>query len=638
MTTIAEDIVKKVDDQEQNTMPLRERQDSDYSLWRNDPFVEKDKQGLGFEQYTSNDARTYSAKAVSIIANTAMVLQTAQNNDNRNARDDDNAAEQFAIGNFKSNDERLTDNGDLILSDAISWDLAIRGWSHGRHALVKDRGRSWADATRFDPRNVMFEQGGTGGLLWLCNKTYVTRASIKEEYGKSTPDTDEMELVAKYDYYDRKKNIVVVPQVQLTPVRNRRHGMVRHGRPRVPCWSVPASLQPMVMTPPQGDSSAHASEMGNALKDYGESIFAENRRVWPAYQLMMSIMMELAARSRKPVFGIQSRDGIKLVEGNPFKSGAEIPLAEDEKLVVYDMLQSAPDLINFMTIITGEMQRGGFPIIMFGETPATISGFAMNTLKGGVTDKVLPAVKAKTIVLKQITNAWRDHLNTRAFGILELSGLGQNRKWFSATFSADTLEDLPELEIQLVPQLPEDDAAKMQLAIMSQQVGPDGKPLFSAYTARERFMQVQNSDMEADIIDQEMAGQDPVVRAQRMTDALEKRGDREGAEIWHLTFELEAAKKEAAFQQAMASIAMLKLQLAQAGIDPTQVPAFEPGPPPTYGGGFENDPSSAGFNPQTLPNAQQGIRPPQIGIDTPGQAGPFVEPGRERPGAQNNGF
>lgn len=635
--TIAEDIVTKVDQKEMDTVALRERQDGDYSLWRNDNFVEKDAQGLGFEQYTSNDPRTYSAKAVSIVANTVMVLQTAQNNDNRSAREDDNAAEQFAIGNFKSNNERLTDNGDLILEDAIAWDLCIRGWSHGRHALIKDKGRSWADATRFDPRNVMFEYGGVGGLLWLCNKTYVSRASIKEEYNKSTPDTDETELVAKYDYYDRQKNIVIVPQVMEGPVRSRRHGMVRHGRPRVPCWSVPASLQPMVMTPPIGDSSAHASQMGDALADYGESIFAENRKVWPAYQLMMSIMMELAARSRKPIFGIQSRDGIKLVEGNPFQSGAEIPLAADEKLIVYDMLASAPDLVNFMTIITGEMQRGGFPIIMFGETPATISGFAMNTLKGGVTDKVLPAVKAKTIVLKQITNAWRDHLNTRAYGVLELSGLGQNRKWFSNTFDADTLEDLPELEIELTPQLPEDDAAKMALAIQSQTIGPNGKPFFSAYTARERFMQVQNSDMEADAIDQEMAEQDPVLRASRYTLALEKRGD-DGAKYWNLTFELELAQREAAYQQAMAQIAMLKAQMAQIGIDPSTIPEFKPGDPPTYGGGFENGFEASGFSPETLPNAQQGIRPPQVGIDTPGQAGPFVEPGRERPGAQNNGL
>jgi len=631
--SISTDIVTKVDTNEQNTMPIRERMDNDFALWTNENFIEKDGSGLGFEQFTSNDPMTYGHKAVSILASTVMILQTMQNNDNRSVRDDDNAAEQFALGGFHQNDENLTLNGGLALKDTMSFHLDIRGWTSGRHVLIKDKGRSWVDATPFDPRNVMYEYGGTGGLLWLCNKTYVSRASIKDEYNKSTPDTDETELVAKYDYYDRQKNIVIVPQVQESPIRSRRHGMVRNGRPRVPCWNVPASLQPLVMTPPQGDSSGHASQMGESMAHYGESIYAENRKVWPAYQKMMSIMMELAARSRKPVFGIQSRDGMKLVEGNPFQDGSEIPLADGETLIVYDMMKSAPDLLNFMTLVTGEMQRGGFPVIMFGETPATISGFAMNTLKGGVTDKILPALKGMKIALKQITNAWRDHLNTRAFGVLELSGLGQNRKWFSNSFSADTLEDLPELEIELTPQLPEDDAAKMAWAQQARQPGWNGKPILSDFFIRERGLKVQNSDMEADAIDQEAADQDPLVHTSRMTDALEKRGDSQGAQFWHFRFQLEFKKFEAQYQQTMAQIAQMKAQMVQLGIDPGELPVFEPDRPPTYGGGFT--PESGGFSPEILPNSAQGIRPPQVGFDTPAQAGPFVEPGTPRPG--NNG-
>lgn len=634
--TEVQDIVAKIDQKMMDTMPLRERMDSDLCLWDNENFREKDGEGLDFEQYTSNDPMTYGHKAVSIISGTSVVLQTMQNNDNRSIRDDDNAAEQFALGGFRQNDENLTLNGGLELKATMAFHLAIRGWTSGRHALVKDGGRSWTDATPFDPRDVSFEYGGTGGLLWLCNKTYVSRAAIKDEYNKQTPDTDETELVAKYDYYDRTRNLVIVPQVQDSPVRTRRHRMRRHGRPRVPCWNVPASLRPLAMTPPHGDSSAHASEFGRSLAHYGESIYAENRKVWPAYQLMMSIMMELASRSRKPVFGIQSRDGMKLVEGNPFQSGSEIPLAEGETLVIYDMLKSAPDLINFMTIITGEMQRGGFPVIMFGETPATISGFAMNTLKGGVTDKVLPAIKAMTIALKQITNAWRDHLNTRAFGVLELSGLGQNRKWFSNTFTADTLEDLPELEIELTPQLPEDDVAKMAWAQQARTAGWNGKPILSDYTIREKGLQIQNSDMESDAIDQEQAEQDPTVQAMRMTNALEKRGD-EGAKYWNWRFELASAQAAVQFLQAQAQLAQLRAQMAQLGINPDDLPPIDT-TIPTYGGGFENAPETAGFDPSILPNAGQGIRPPQIGVDAPGQAGPFVEPGRERPGAQNGSF
>lgn len=620
--SLVTDIVEKVDQWELDRVSLRERMDTDYSLWRLDNFIEQDGRGVGFRQYTSNDPRTYGRKAVSILAGAAMVIQTVQGNDDRSTRDQDNAVEQFALGCLRQNDERLALNGEIPLRDALFWDLAIRGRTCGRHLLVKDRGRSSPDATRFDPRACSWDYG-SDGMLWFCHKTFVSRDQIKDEYGKSKPDTDGTELVSKYDYYDRTHNTVVVPSVMETPIRNRRHGMIQHGRARVPCWNVPSSLQPTVMAPPMSTESAHPSQLGDALVDYGESIYAENRKVWPQYQFMMSIMLELAGRSRKPIFGIRSQSGLRLVEGNPFMDGSEIPLAQDEELIVYDMMKSAPDLANFMTIISGEMQRGGFPVIMFGETPATISGFAMNTLKGGVSDKVLPAVKAGTVALKQITNAWRDHLNTRAFGVLELSGLGQNRKWFSGTFSADDLEDLGELEIELTPQLPEDDAGKMNLAQLARQPGNDGRPLFSDYEIRERFLQVQNSDLSDAAVSQQMAAQNPLVLAQRMTDALAERGDEEGARAWHIQFAM--------------TMKQLEQALIQMGTTLQQVMAsFNPGPGPITGGGLNGD--GAGFNPQTLPNAGQGIPPPTPGIETPFQTAPNQTPGTPRPGAQNNGL
>jgi hypothetical protein len=353
--TRAEDIVKKVQQKELDNMRLYERMDADYSLWRSDDFHEKDDTGVGFEQYTSNDPRTFGRKSVSILAGAAVTFQTVQNNDNRSARDRDNAAEMFAIGNFKANDERLARMGDIPLRAAMSWDLCIRGRTTGRALLVRDRDQSWADATRFDPRNCTWEPGADG-MLWFCHKVFKSRAQVKDEYGKSKPDTDETELVAVYDYYDKQLNTVVIPEVQETPVRNRRHGMRRN-----PCWNVSSTLQPMVLLPPSSSESQGASYMGDSLVDYGESIYAENRKIWPAYQKMMSIMMELASRSRKPIFGIESDSGMKLVEGNPFQDGSEIPLRTGEKLIVYDMLQSAPDLMNFMSIVSGNCSAAGSP-------------------------------------------------------------------------------------------------------------------------------------------------------------------------------------------------------------------------------------------------------------------------------------
>ncbi len=569
----SEEIVERHDQKEVDNARLFERMDHDYDLWRNADF---DGAGTGYHTYTSNDARTFGRKAVSILSGATMTAQTVQGNDDQDTRGKDNAAEQFALGNFKSNDERLALMEDATpLQQAMAWHLAIRGRTIGRHALVKERKngqlKSWADATPFDPRNCTWEYGPKG-LLWLCNKTYKTRAWVRETYKKGEKeDEDNTELVAHYDYYDTQFNDVVVPAISENKLTHKKHGL---GRTII--WNVPSTLQPLVLVPPDRSSSQENAALGDALADYGESIYAENRKIWPAYMLMMSIMMELASRSRKPIFGIVSESGVKVVEGDPFKEGAEISLRTGEELVVYDMLKSAPDLMNFMTIVSGELQRGGFPVIMFGETPATISGFAMNTLKSGVADKVLPLAQSMATAFKQITNAWRDHLETRAFGTLELSGRGSNRKWFSSRISADDLQDLPELEIELVPQLPEDDAAKMQLSQLARQPDAQGRPLYSDHTILERFQQVQDSDLERAAVDQQQANANPLVRASRLSDSAALRGDMDAAQALHIEFEMSMLQLQQALQQAGTSIGEV-------------LQRFNPPSGPITGGGLSGD-------------------------------------------------
>jgi len=354
-------------------------------------------------------------------------------------------------------------------------------------------------------------------------------------------------------------------------------------------------------------------QLADSLANYGESIFVENRATWADNNFVLSIQKELVHRSLKPVFGIRSRDGVKLVEGDPFKAGAEIPLRTDEELIVYDFIRTAGDTGPYQALVNGEMQRGGFPVIMFGETPATISGFAMNTLKSGVSDRVLPDSQAISTALRQISNIWADHFVTGAFGSLELSGMGRNRRWFSSNISPVDIMDLPELEINLRPQLPQDNATKVAQAMQLRQPGPSGQPIMSDYRIREEILELQDSDLEMDAIFQEMAIQNPLVQAQRMTDALAKRGD-EAARWWHIQFQMVLQQ----FIQAA----------TQGGVPPDLLAA--PGPNTNEG--------SLRFNPMELPNAFQGIPPPTPGINTPAQAGPMVPPGTPRPGAQNGNF
>jgi len=610
---IADEIIEMVDQKELDTVKLRDRWRTDYQKrWLVEPFNPDELKG--YQTHTSNDSKTMARKAISLLSGAAMTVQVSQDNDDRSSRDDDNAKERFILGNFRANDERLAMIGMPSLRQNMSFSLPIFGHTCGRALLRKNRQRTWADATPWDPKETMWEFGSEG-LLWICHKYYRLPSQVEAEYNKKFDSShDNRNPVIIYDYYDTRRNTVVIPVLQDTPVKRAIHGL-----DRVPGWVVMSSLQPPIVRDAiQGGvgypAQMQSIQLADSLADYGESIFSENRSIWDDNNFVLSIQKELVHRSLKPVFGIRSPDGFRLVEGDPFVAGAEIPLRESEELIVYDFIKAASDTGPYLTLINGEMQRGGFPVIMFGETPATISGFAMNTLKSGVGDKVLPDSQAISTALRQISNIWSDMFSTGSFGSLELSGQGRNRRWFSGTISPNDIIDLPAVEINLTPQLPEDNASKVAIAQQLRAPGVNGMPLKSDYRIREEDLQMQDSDLEVDAILQEMAGQDNLVRAQRMTDALAKRGD-EGAQWWHIQFQV-------LFRQMM----QMATQLGMSPEELTNVPNTNAG----------ND--NPGFDPTVLPNALQGIQPPTPGIDTPFQTGPNQLPGTPRPGAQNGGL
>ena len=617
--TRAEDIITKVDLKEDDTDRMRLRMDLDYGLWRLDSYKGPENGSLaGYLTYTSNEPRTFGRKIVSTMSAAAMNLQVppeATQNEGRGTRDENTDKEQFLLGNFNANDERLTLADRPPLRDTMSWQLAIRGRTTGRAMLVKKGNRMWADATPFDPRNCMWEVGDDG-MLWLCHKYYRTRDQVKDTYNVDTFQTEgeTNDLVLIYDYYDRTFNTLIIPAVRNTHIFNRRHGMGR-----VPCWNVASTLQPMVMSTPTNQisdtTSMAAAVLDEAMSDYGESIYAENRGQYETHNFMMSILKNMAARSLKPVFGISNPDGtIALVEGDPFIDGGEIPLVGEQKLIVYDFLKSAPDLVTYETVVSGAMQRGSLPGIFFGESPIAISGFAMTNLRGGGKDKVVPLVNAQSVALMQIGNNWSDHFDTGAFGqAIQLSGRGTNRKWFSANITVESLRDKPQARITLVPELPEDQAGKIQQAVALSQPQADGMPILSRYDILETVLERQDPDADYDRVLEMMAVQNQLVQAHRFVDALAKTGDLEGAQYWQMQWE------------------QMLQKLTAAGVDVGDIipPGEDNGQSPARNG-FVGD----GFTPEVLPNAVQGVPTPTPGIDTPFQTGPVVEPGRERPGAQ----
>ena len=602
----ADEIVELVDNHFTDTQLLRDRMDADYDDWKLEEYTGA---GEDYQNYTTNEPRTYGKKNVTMLSGAKMSVRTPQDDDPREERAKDNAKERFYLGNFRANDQRLAQMDQQPLRAALSWYVPIRGRTMGRAMLMKNTtGKVWADATPWDPRNVAWGMGANG-LSWICHRHRVLRSVAKKVWKKElrrqiSESGESSEEVTFYDFYDEETNGVVIPELE---DRNKfakvltRHGMMDgFGEPRVPAWIATSTLEPMILT--------EINTWGESLANYGESIYADNRKIWEDYRLLVSIMLELAARGRKPVLLITSLDGTKTLEIDPFRQGATLSLAQGDKVEVLDMLSSAGDMGPLLALISGEMQRGGFPSIVFGESFQAISGFAMNTLRGSVSDKVIPLAMTIETALTQIGGLWTDHFMTGAFSGEEgmsLAGQGSNRRWFSTLITPDMIRDVPEPIITITPQIPQDDAGKMQLATLASQPGGDGLPLLSHQRILESYLEVQDSDMEIDAIFLEKSQtMHPEALLYTLFTAAANRGDENIARIYFSEW----------WQ-------IVQQRLGQG------VPSGMGGLPGQEQGG------GGGLSPETAPPETLGVPANTPGVNTPAQQGPLVPPGTPRPGA-----
>ena len=424
-----------------------------------------------------------------------------------------------------------------------------------------------------------------------------TRLEIKEQY----PDAklEDLEVISDenddgfdtYDFYDGEDNTVVMEDRVLkesTP----------HGSPRAPIFYQVVGPVPMVQS----------EEADDTIRDWGESVFKSGRTVYGNYQQTMSIMLELAGRSRNPTVMVESPDGTKTLEEDPRIAGSEVSLAEGEKITYLELLRSAPDLSPFLAMISGEMQRGALPHTAFGELPFQLSGFAIQTLRQGIETILTPRLKALEDAMLQICRLISDQYATGAFDDMELSGYDRNRQYFRETIDPQVINRGGDIEVKLVSILPQDDVQK---TVMAQQLREGTVPLAHDRWIREEVLGIQDTDsFDAQIKEQLGERMLPEAAMWELMVAMEETGRTELAGFYY-------AQLVEIFMQKM----MMRQQM---GINP-QIGI----PQGLLEGQNGNKP---GIAPTAQPSQSLGGGATGAQLSNPG---PQVAPGTPRPGAQS---
>jgi len=595
-----EDIIDKVDDHYEATHTLRTRMDADHQLYKLDSYDAGD----GYKSYTSNEPQTYADKVISWMTAADLVVRIPPNGNPRNTREVNNDKERFIIGALRSADERLSKRLVPSIRNQLAWYIALRGWYAGRALLTKDgEDKTCIDITPWDPMHTYWGIGDDG-LAWACYKVKKTQDEIEAQYGvrlgESRSDIDGINV---YDYYDKEYNTVVVPGrfvKKRTP-----HGT----EGQVPVFLGPVGATPLIQ-------SMEWSSIEDTLEDYGESVFKATRGVYKNHNFMMSVMLELTARSRKQGLKVRSRDGTKTLDEDPYKEGTEISLGQGEEVEPLGLLQMANESGAFMGLVAGEMQRGSIPHTVYGEIPFQLSGFAINTLRQGVESVLVPRVAAMERAYVSIANLLCDQYQSGAFKAMELSGQDNNRMYFSEEITPARIRDGGDPEIKVVTRLPEDDMSRYGMA----QIAREGQtPLLPDLWIRDNILGIQDADQVEDAVKEQIAERTlPEAGVWSLYQASMKQGRDDLAQMYFgelVTMLFAKARQISDTLQGGGPGA----QPGPPSSGPGGVPAGMPGPPPMP-------------PPEVMPPAMAGVPPP---APTP-QAGPVVAPGQPRPGAQSD--
>ena len=604
-----QDIIAAVDAEYRRTSELRDRFDEDFSLYRLEPFPglgreDGEDSEEGYMHYTSSEPQTFADKIITWVVNSKMLLQIKHPDAKEEQRKADSLKEKFIFGILRAADERLVRLFMPRLRDQLAFYASVRGFVFGRAMLVKRADETtFVDITPWDPLNTYWSMNGNG-LEWACYKITKTLPEIRSQY----PDADIDDLEAGigneddghliYDFYDQTDNMVVMDDRVLkraTP----------HGSPRVPVFYNAVGAVPLVQS----------VESDDTIRDWGESVYKAGRSVYKNYQQMMSIMLELAGRSRKPPVDVHSPDGTKTLEQDPYIAGSEISTAEGESVKALDLLRSAPDLGPFLAMVSGEMQRGALPHTVWGELPFQLSGYAIQTLRQGIETILTPRLRAVEDAIQQCCRLISDQYATGSFDDMELSGYDSTRQYFRDTIPPEAINAGGDIEVKLVSILPQDDVQKISMAQIARE-GP--VPLLPDRHIREEIMGIQDADsLDSQIKAQVGERMLPEAALWDIMVAMEETGRTELAGFYYgQLVETLIQKMMARQQMGMPQQGAPQQGAPQEGLLNGQGGGPQPGVPPTV---MPSQVMGGGPDPATLSNV-----------------GPQQAPGTPRPGAQSD--
>ena len=473
-------VMELVDAQYNETGALRLRMLSDYELYRLTEFQWRQiRMPRHTSRFTSNEPRTLADTVASILISAPVVHRAPTTDDIEQVRDAGRAAEELFHGLFSMADKERIVMAQPSIKEQMVFYALIRGFVTIMHTLTKnEQGETVPQVEVWDPLNVYWgissDGRGSGanhhGLAWICHYQDLDSWRLDARFGdsrtaitgglKPTYMRGSRPIYRVYDFYDREFNIVVVDD---KVVDKKRH----FGMGYVPATVRPVGPAPLVLD--SMNTTAH-------VEDYGQSIFAHNRDLYPKYNALLSVKFERVMRFIDPAVATKSRTGRYVLPpnvSNPFDRGQRFNqnTVNEEEIVALQEPDLPRDSAEIEASMQVMMQKGGVPNVVHGQSTTPSSGYNTSLLLGSqryVVERFLDALVAAHTGMEEF---WRRQFSSGFFEPIRMQGEIARGRPYNRLIEPSTISMAPAPIFRARIKNPAELEQRMMFAQMLKQMG-----------------------------------------------------------------------------------------------------------------------------------------------------------------------
>lgn len=431
-----------------------------------------------------------------------------------------NRGEALLTGILNRADRRLRRIGEPALRVSLCWYGCNRGVGGLRCLIYKgQKGETEIDIRALDPLHSAFE-AGVDGLVWGASIYTVGPGEAQERWGLTLSG----QTATVIDYFNRKIHAAILSE---GTAQGKYDTFVKepteHGLDHVPMWFGFASGMPTVF-----DKDGMAT-----LKQRAASVYASARNIYEARNRQVSFVMDVAEKSVAGTLVANTETGDVNLKGDPWGAWQVIPLKLAEKItpLMPPPVPSASGII--LGVLDRDKQESTIPYpIGYGIDPGSHSGAALALMDDNTRSVYGPYANMVAEGFLWLCEEILGQFKLKGQKIA-LQGFNASGKFFEMEASPDDIKDDWYVEVKCEPKLPRDEASDIMMAIQASTPGPDGEPLLSRFTAREKIVKVQNPDAEKSRIESEkverLINSMPNIQIRRVAKALLDQGDEQGA-------------------------------------------------------------------------------------------------------------